>query len=85
MKKINQSLNNDTLLLIKKHRDTFIEQRVTQIPETLEKKLTKRNDFFSFSRPKNFYEEGKWFLAVAIFETTNSVFNVTCENNSFSV
>ena len=30
-------------------------------------------------------EEGKWLLAVSSFECTNSVFNITNENNSFSI
>ena len=32
----------------------------------------------------NSVEEGKWLLAVASFEATNSVFNISDENNSFS-
>ena len=40
---------------------------------------------FSFNPPINLFEEGKWLLAVTSFETTNSVFNLTDENNSFSV
>ena len=30
-------------------------------------------------------EEGKWLMAVSSFECTNSVFNITNENNSFSI
>ena len=40
---------------------------------------------FSFSPPINLSEEGNWLLAVTSFETTNSVFNITNENNSFSI
>ena len=29
--------------------------------------------------------EGKWLLAVSSFECTNSVFNITDENNSLSL
>ena len=32
----------------------------------------------------NLFEEGKWLLAVS-FETTNPVFKITHENNSFSI
>ena len=32
----------------------------------------------------NLFEEGKWLSAVTSFEASNSVFNVTDENNSFS-
>ena len=41
--------------------------------------------FFSFNPPINLFEEGKWLLALTSFEATNSVFNETDENNSFSI
>ena len=31
------------------------------------------------------FEEGTWLLAATSFETTNIVFNLTDENNSFSI
>ena len=37
-----------------------------------------------FNPPITLVEEGKWLLAVTSFEATNSVFNITNENNSFS-
>ena len=40
---------------------------------------------FSFSPPRNFFEEKKWTIAVTSFETTNSVFKITDKNNSFSI
>ena len=40
---------------------------------------------FSFKPSINLVEEGKWLLAVSSFECTNSVFNITNENNSFSI
>ena len=40
---------------------------------------------FSFNPPINLIEEDKWLLAVSSFECTNSVFNITNENNSFSI
>ena len=40
---------------------------------------------FSFNPPINLVEEGKWLMAVSSFDCTNSVFNVTNENNSFSI
>ena len=39
---------------------------------------------FPFSPLINLSEEGKWLLAVTSFEPTNSVFNITAENNAFS-
>ena len=40
---------------------------------------------FSFNPPINLVEEDKWLLAVSSFECTNSVFNITDKNNSFSI
>ena len=53
--------------------------------ETLDFKLNKQLEFLSFSPSINLVEEGKHFLAVASFEAANSVFNVTHENNTFSI
>ena len=39
---------------------------------------------FSSNPSIKLFEEGKWLLAVTSFEASNSVFNVTDENNSFS-
>ena len=78
-------MNNELLLLIKKHTDTLIEQTKTKPQEILEFKMNKQMKTFSFNPPINLLEEGKWLLAVSSFECTNSVFNITDENNSFSV
>ena len=78
-------MNNELLLLIKKHTDTLIEQTKTKPQETLEFKMNKQRQTFSFNSPINLVEEGKWLLAVSSFECTNSVFNITNENNSFSI
>ena len=78
-------MNNELLLLIKKHTDTLIEQTKTKPQETLEFKRNKQMQTFSFNPPINLVEEGKWLLAVSTFECTNSVFNITNENNSFSI
>ena len=40
---------------------------------------------FAFNPSINLVEEGKWLLAVTSFEATNSVYNITDENNSFSI
>ena len=40
---------------------------------------------FSFNPRFNLVEEGKWLPAVSSFECTNSVFNISDENNSFSI
>ena len=73
------------LLLIKKHTDTLIEQTKTKPQETLEFKMNKQMQTFSFNPPINLVEEGKWLLGVSSYECTNSVFNITNENNSFSI
>ena len=78
-------MNNELLLLIKKHTDTLIEQTKTKPQETLEFKVNKQRQTFSFNPPINLVEEGKWLLAVSSFECINSVFNITNGNNSFSI
>ena len=78
-------MNNELLLLIKKHTDTLIEHTRTKPQETLEFKMNKQMQTFSFIPPINLLEEGKWLLGVSSFECTNSVFNITNENSSFSI
>ena len=70
---------------MKKHTDTLMEQTKTKPQETLDFKMNKQMETFSFSPPLNLIEEGKWLLAVTSFEATNSVFNNANENNSFSI
>ena len=78
-------MNIELLLLFKKHTDSLIEQTETKPQETLEFKKNKQMQTFSFDTPIYLVEEGKWLLAVSSFECTNSVFNITNENNSFSI
>ena len=78
-------MNNELLLLNKKHTDTLIEQTKTKPQETLEFKLIQSKQTFLFNPPINLIEEGKWLLAVSLFDCTNSVFKITDENNSFSI
>ena len=78
-------MNNELLLLIKKHTDTLIEQTKTKPQETLEFKINKQKQTVTFNTPINLLEEGKWLMAVSLFDCTNSVFNTTNENNSFSI
>ena len=77
-------MNNELLFLLKKHTDILIQQTKTKPQETLEFKMNKKMQTSSFSPPINLLEKGKWLLAVSSFECTNSVFNITNENNSFS-
>ena len=78
-------MNNELLLLIKKHTDTLIENTKTKPQETLEFKMDKQMQTFSFNPPINSVAEGKWLIAASSFECTNSAFNITNENNSFSI
>ena len=63
----------------------MIEQTKTKAQETLEFKMKKQMQSFSFNPPINLVEEGKWLMAVSLFDCTNSVFKTTDENNSFSI
>ena len=47
--------------------------------------MKKQKQIFSFSPPINLADEDKWLLALSSFECTDSVFNITPENNSFSI
>ena len=78
-------MNNELLLLTKKHTDTLIEQTRTKPQETLEFKMNKQMQTFWFNPPIYLVEEDKWLLAVSSFECTNSVFNITDDTNSFSI
>ena len=63
----------------------MIENTKTRPQETLEFKMNKQRQIFPFNPPINLLEEGKWLLGVSSCECTNSVFNITDENNSFSI
>ena len=76
-------MNSELLLLIKKRTDTLIEQTKTKPQETLEFKMIRSKQTFSFNPPLNLVEEGKWLLTVSSFECEKSFFNITNENNSF--
>ena len=78
-------MNNELLLLIKKHTDTLIENTKTKPQETLEFKMNRHMQTFSFNTPINLVEEGKWPMAVSSLKCTNSVFNISKENKSFSI
>ena len=78
-------MNNEILPLLKKHTDTLIEQTKTKPQETLEFKMNKQMETFSFNPPINLIEEGKSLLGRTSFECKNSVFIITIGNNSFSI
>ena len=78
-------MNNELLLLIKKHTDTLVQQTKTRPPEKLEFKMNKQMQTYSFNSPTNLVQEGKRLLGLSSLECTNSVFNITNEKNSFSI
>ena len=47
--------------------------------------MNKQMEIFSFSPPIKLVGEDKWLLGVSSFQATSFVFNITDENNSFSV
>ena len=63
----------------------LIEQTKTQPQETLDFKINKQLQTFSFSPSIALVNEGKWLLAVTYFQSMNSIFNKTNENNSLSI
>ena len=72
------------LHLIEKNTDTLIEQTKSRPQQTLEFKMSKQMQTFSPNPPINLIGEDKWLLAVTS-AATNSVFNITNENNNFSL
>ena len=78
-------MNNELLLLTGTHTDTLIEQTKTKPQEAVEFEIKEQLQTFLFNPPINLSEEGKWLLAVIIFAATNSVFDITSENNRFSI
>ena len=52
-------MNNELLLLIKKHTNTLIERPKTKPQETLEFKINKEMETLLFSTPINLVELGK--------------------------
>ena len=69
-------MNRELLLLIKNQKDKIIEQTKTKPQETLEHRIKKQMETFSFSPPISLSEDGKWLLAVTFFEANISVFNI---------
>ena len=63
----------------------MIEHTKTKPQKTLEFKMNKQIQTLSFNALINLVEEGKWLPAVSSFECTISVFNISNENNSFSI
>ena len=67
-------MKKELLLIIRNHTDIFIEQTKTKPQETLEFKLNKQRETFSFNYSKSLSEEGKLSLAVTSLEAANCPF-----------
>ena len=78
-------MNNELLRLIKKHTDTLIEQTKIKPQKTLEFKMNKQSQTFSFNPPINLFAEDKWLLGISSLGCINSVFNITNKNKAFSI
>ena len=78
-------MNNELLLLNKKHTDMLIEQTKTKPQETLEFVMDKQMQTFSANPSMNLSEKIKRLVAVTHFECKTSVFNIIDENNSFPI
>ena len=63
----------------------MVEQTKLKPPETLEIGMNKQMHTFSSNPPINQLDESQWLLAVSSFDCTNSLFDITDENNSFSI
>ena len=61
----------------------MIEQTKTESQETLEFKMNKQMQRFSFNPPINLVEGDKWLMAVSLFDCTNSAFNITNKTTVF--
>ena len=75
--------SSDSEILIR--LDDITRKTKTKPQETLDFKMNKQKQTFSYNPPINLFEEGKWLLGVSLYECTNSVFNITNENISFSI
>ena len=64
--------------------DTLKEQTKTKPQETLEVEMIKQMEILSFN-PLIKLSSEKWLLAMISFGATISLFNITEENNSFSI
>ena len=68
-----------------KNFQTLFAQTKTKPQETLEFTMGKQMQTSSFNPPIKLSEQDKCLLSVSSFETTNYVFHLAAENNSFSI
>ena len=75
----------DVLLSITKNCETLIDQTYKKAEETLEFKLTKSRESFSFEPPIILGLNSIWMVRLTNLELYNSIFNITDENNKFEL
>ena len=73
----------DLLLLLTKNCETLIDQTYKIAEETLEFKLTKSRESFSYNPAIQI--EGSWMIGLINLEVYNSIVNITDKNNKFEL
>ena len=71
------------LLSIAKSNQEIVENTHSKPQETLEFKMNKQKESFSFDVPLQLPEQ--WMMGVTSLEVYNSVYNITNKNNSFQI
>ena len=75
--------NESLLLSIAKSNLDIVENTLSKPQETLEFKMNKQKESFSFDIPLDLPEQ--WMMGVTSLEVYNSVNNITNKNNSFQI
>ena len=73
----------DLLLSITKNCETLVDQTSRKEEQTLEFKLIKSRESFSFNPPIEI--QGSWMIGLINLEVYNSIFNITNGNNKFEI
>ena len=79
-----KNITEDLLLLITKNAGTLIQQTHIKAQESLEYKLTKSRESFSFDTPLQL-GNGEWLLRLTSLEVYNSLFTITNKNTKFKI
>ena len=75
--------NESLLLSIAKSNQEIVDNTHSKPQETLEFKMNKQKESFSFDVPLELPEQ--WMMGVTSLEVYNSVYNITNKNNSFQI
>ena len=75
--------NESLLLSIAKSHQEIVENTHSKPQETLEFKMTKQKESFSFDVPLELPE--KWMMGVTSLEVYNTVYNITNSNNKLEI